>query len=511
MKPKQHCLAYTSINLARALINQIIIMKKKITILGYMLLAMTAFTMSCKKQELPQQAPPVQTSKIRFSFAALPGTPNGTIDLSAIVTIADINNQSMVTNKILPLSYENGYRTETIELPKGNYKLTKLIIINTAGIAHYAAPMVNSAKAVLVQKPLAMSIAVTDPITIPVEVLRIEATDSPESFGYPAGAFTGPSDARNFKISLRAAIKVGGILYDSIPSAFSIKLWDENGILHQKDTILPAGTNQLELPKSYTKYGFQMRKWGLTVDMTLLKNEVDESNIYILGGTMAAKKLKLATEYAFINGAFELKEKKLFDYDNEGRVKEVKYYTRSPYQAELKHTSTDLYYYIDNGVKVYHVDLNNGNTEPYNFLTFSVNSEGKRNRAEFNWITEHLTYENVYNNGGITMYFIAPDGTRTGSKTELNFKGGNCIEQKWVSPASVYSYRYGYDLNINPYVHMKWPDLYFENESKNNMLQKTTVDANGIEKLAGTFINSYDSDGFLTEVNRGTSKTIFTY
>lgn len=51
-------------------------MKKKSISIGYLLFAMVILSTSCKKQDLLQPAPPAQSTELRFSVAALPGTPN---------------------------------------------------------------------------------------------------------------------------------------------------------------------------------------------------------------------------------------------------------------------------------------------------------------------------------------------------------------------------------------------------------------------------------------------------
>lgn len=287
-------------------------------------------------------------------------------------------------------------------------------------------------------------------------------------------------------------------------------MWDEAGVLHQKDTLLPAGTNQINLPKSYAKYSFQMRKWGLTADLLLLKGGVDESTVYTMGGNKEAKKLKMATEYVFVNGAFELDRKKLFDYDEQGRLKEVKYYARSPYNPQLKHTSTDVFSYTGNKLKVYHVDVQNGSSEDNNYTAYTFDVQGKRTGSEYRYLTEYMIYKNIYSDQGVTLYALDANKNRTDAEVHLQFTGGNRVAVKWVSAVAVSIEHYTYDFNINPYAHMKYHDMFFENASKNNLLQTFSI-VNGVEKVAGTVQNSYDSDGYLSVANQGSSKTVLTY
>jgi hypothetical protein len=93
--------------------------------------------------------------------------------------------------KIELIPFGNSYLSQKIELPVGNFKLTKFIILNSNNRSIFATPVTGSLLANLVSKPLPIEFSISsNGVTqlIP-EVLPITQENTPSMFGYMAFGF----------------------------------------------------------------------------------------------------------------------------------------------------------------------------------------------------------------------------------------------------------------------------------------------------------------------------------
>jgi hypothetical protein len=83
--------------------------------------------------------------------------------------------------------------------------------------------------------------------------------------------------------------------------------------------------------------------------------------------------------------------------------------------------------------------------------------------------------------------------------------------------------KYYYDMNINPYVHMNWPDLFLSHNSKNNVAasQQSFYGSYPVA-VPRSYVYSYDNEGYPKELVREykspvtnqylyTTKTVYYY
>jgi hypothetical protein len=125
---------------------------------------------ACSKERIVQtpppgnggeSTPPVEKAMVRFvTNADLTGQPYHTSNLRAVVTIVNDKGQEVAKDKLLSLTLPNPVQTEAIELPIGSYKLTSFRMEYGSVNTHFATPITGSAKASLVQHPLAMDFKV---------------------------------------------------------------------------------------------------------------------------------------------------------------------------------------------------------------------------------------------------------------------------------------------------------------------------------------------------------------
>ncbi|MGZ8538877.1 MAG: hypothetical protein ACXWV9_11470, partial [Flavisolibacter sp.] len=210
-------------------------MRQSITKLFSLLFIISAFFAACTKPNLegpttpPPPPPPVPGSSGSIKFQAmvdLTGQPYHSSNLTAVVSIAKSTGEEVIKEKILTLDLATPVKTATIELPEGDYKITGFRMVYGTANTHFATPFAGSAKAGGVQKPLMIDFKVVKNVLteVPVEVLRVLEGEKPQQYGYPSGAFdNGESDANPYlKIKMKAIMKIGDIIYDSIPASLTI-------------------------------------------------------------------------------------------------------------------------------------------------------------------------------------------------------------------------------------------------------------------------------------------------
>jgi hypothetical protein len=124
---------------------------------------------------------------------------------------------------------------------------------------------------------------------------------------------------------------------------------------------------------------------------------------------------------------------------------------------------------------------------------------------------------------GIKIHYTYPSRTFD-MNYYMRFRGGNVIESSAAtSHNNTEVARCSYDFNINPYVHMKWPNLYLSNNTLNNMTsQQREYSGSYPTAYPYSFVYTYDADGYPSQVIKHfkspttgqhvfSTKTVFVY
>ncbi|GEM_PF-5144863 len=105
----------------------------------------------------------------------------------ALVSVEDELGNTVLDQEELPLiSLGKGFTTKEVQLPYGNYKVTRFVVLNDSDQVVYAAPITGSKLAALVSDPLPVHFEVgvsTTDETVPIEVLEVEPDANPGDFG----------------------------------------------------------------------------------------------------------------------------------------------------------------------------------------------------------------------------------------------------------------------------------------------------------------------------------------
>lgn len=512
---------------------------KPTTILIFFLLVLSA----CSKDDIITTPPPpppgngdgqipppaVEKTSIRFTTNAdLTGQPYHTSNLRAVVTIVNEKGEKVVKDKLLTVSLPNPVKTGTLELPVGNYKLTSFRLEYGSVHTHFVTPVAGSFKAVLVQRPLAMDFKAEKKGRgeVAVEVLRVQPGEKPMQYGYPSGAFDyGQEDANPYmKVKIKAIMKIGDIIYDSIPASIRITTWNDKGEMNTTYGHLKAGVNEVTVLKAAVKYEFLVSKWGTNDAMTLNRQDVDEATVHILGGSKEAKKLKSERVYKQVNGTDVSESKTDYFYDHLGNLLKIDYWLRkadnTPFLA-----MTDIFEY-SNGRATKIVRRNVENKSVLTTTSFSYDLQGKvtgisqdDNGFQTNAAVEYFYYDRKE----VKIHYTYP-----GKTNDLNYyltftRGNMTLSSAVTSNNNTELGRYDHDLNINPYIHMNWPNLFLSNSNKNNVTTQYN-EYHGSYPVASpySFQYTYDADGYPTQVIKNfkspvngnylfSTKTVFVY
>jgi hypothetical protein len=531
-------------------------MRQRITIPTSLLFFLMTIFAACSKKdiEIPKPIPvpnPVPTPNLpspidmgSFYFHAmvdLTGQPYHSSNLHAVVSIEKAGGEQVITDSMLVLNIGNPVKTATLQLPEGDYKLTGFRMVYGSVNTHFAAPFAGSAKASGVQKPLKMDFKVTKNVSsvIPVDVLRVQAGDKPQQYGYASGAFdNGQADASPyFKIKLKAIMQIGDVTYDSISASLRLTTWNDKGEMTTTYGSLQAGVNEIQLLKAATKFEFMVSKWGTHDAITLNRNQVDENTVYVLGGNKAAKKLKSERVYKIVDGKEVAEAQINYFYNNTGNLLKIDYWTKegvnTPYfpvtdwlggdYSSTYFPVTDLFEYSGGRVsKIRRVDIeSNTNLKE---TVFTYNAQGKLvnmvESADGFQTTAAITYLPAQQN--IAIQYNLPSGHSL--NYNMNFVNGNMsYSTASNSNGSLEQGSYSYDFSINPYLHMNWPTLFMNNISKNNITyQQKQSSGSYATAVPYSFFYKYDNDGYPVEVIKNyktypsgsfgfSTKTVFVY
>jgi len=145
-------------------------MKPTIFKLGFFLFFGNLLLISCRKPDdlvkpVPQTPPPVLSHSFQLTIDSIPDEPVASINnLFALVTLVNAQNEAVLTNKKLAISFNGKFKTPELELPAGNYRLTKFLLINESNKVRFVSPIENSAKANTVSKPISTPAAFIPPL-----------------------------------------------------------------------------------------------------------------------------------------------------------------------------------------------------------------------------------------------------------------------------------------------------------------------------------------------------------
>lgn len=328
-------------------------------------------------------------------------------------------------------------------------------------------------------------------------------------------------------LRLKMAILVGDVLYDSIPFTADITSFSGAGQVNHQTFHLPSGTNKLTLYGTHDRYLIKVSKWGVVDQVELTRTQLQTMGTLTLGGSKAARKLKMEESFTLAQAGAVARGKTIYKYDGSGRLLRAIYYQKMPHLAEMQFTLVDKFVYETSGRldRIDRFDARDTSFAPASYTAFNYDGQGRVVEIYNNQATEtaaRVRYgiENHYATVSIDYFY---DNNTSLSYTR-KFQGGNKVaDAARSSLGHSEGGTYTYDTNINPYIHMSWPDLYLSHESKNNMVTQQ-------KSYSGAYPSGdpykmeyrYDSEGYplekvttyrnvFTGADAYQMKTVYTY
>jgi hypothetical protein len=463
-------------------------MKSSIKFIPFILL-LFAF-LSCKKDQIdvpdvsiPDPADTTIQRNFKLLFVNLSEHWNSSESLTAYVTVENPQKPEKPIDLTSPVLFENQCGTPVIKLPKGSYKIQKVIIDDASGLTRFAVPVLGSPKAGQTGTPLAVSMILDAKIEkeVRLEVLSVGNADTPLSFGYPAGTFgKGPGDPEppmDKRVFIRTMIKVGEVVYDSIPAQLIVKSWDAREEMDYRIHYLAAGTQAIYLPAKAVRFQLSVSKWGSYAELRLTQAEVQDNAVYDIGGYVAAKKLKSVIETKIVGATSRPQTKTDYEYNANGEISQRLVWGKRDDLATYL-MQKDIFTYTNGNItSIRSYDEGNGLlktlTARYNAVGRVVAFEETSQAGKISAAASYLPLETrsgitqdyridvqyQYENGKFTDYY---------NKT---MRGGSVLHDIYVSNSgSTEEGTYDYDFCINPYALLKIPEMLFGQYTKHNMV-----------------------------------------
>jgi hypothetical protein len=277
--------------------------------------------------------------------------------------------------------------------------------------------------------------------------------------------------AQIITIGLQAVIRVGDLVYDQVPARLDLTTWDSSNKPYVRSIQLEPGKNDLNLDARHIRFQFKLTKWGQTDEMTLERDNIQPGMLYQMGGAAAVKKLKYEITAVWVEGAYRNESKSEYQYGNNGQLTAVKYYQRKKDGAP-EHTMTEHLIYTGNKVtEIQKVDVEGGLVEN---IFFTRDQQGKITamRKETGGITTSATVHYTPGTNGRVDVRILYRYSHNNRELTYNmmFVNGNLVSGAATNDLHQNELgRYAYDDQINPYVHLNWPDFNFGRSSRNNV------------------------------------------
>ena len=208
------------------------------------------FHNACDEDELS-----TPTGNVTFSVTNLRHDNNAGRSLETLppafllVDVDDENGNKLLVNRMMSLHpFGETYITENLELNKGNYKLAKFLVLDTAHTLIYATPLRGSDRGKYVNNPLPayFSIAENTETKVVPQVLAVSGNDTPGSFGYASFGFDVvriPPDINGIDLPVNIFYSQRNGSYDSYDSVYIALLNLNSAIVRKQRLTLESTTH----------------------------------------------------------------------------------------------------------------------------------------------------------------------------------------------------------------------------------------------------------------------------
>lgn len=453
---------------------------------------------SCQKNDtdsvngLPDPGDP--RSFIRFTVQ---GMPQAAATWFALLSIESNTASNSIENKKVKLSLESGkWVTDKLELPKGDYQLSKFIVVNAVDTAKYATPKAGTIRDGQVPQTLNLAFSLTEKgiKQQAVTVLPVAENTDPADFGYEAMDF-GLEEVMQVRATL--SIRVGEVWYDSLPGNLTVKATSITGKEWLREIPLHKGMNHVRIPANYHSYRFSMNQWDVQVQKDLAGSEVQANMLVELKGDRIPKLLKEQQTFIENAGGLIPDTRIEYNYDQAGRLREIKSYQRSTQVSGLHLNDVYKFRYLNKALDSILRSDAGGQATGYSAFEYTGNRISSiANQSYDQFMGGVYTYAVNNNNEQISADYVFHNGHSM--NYIMHFENGNKVSDQAISSTgAAESGVYEYDDYINPFHQLGWPDLFLSNSSKNNRTGEQKNYSGAIpQSVPYKYEYTYDADGY---------------
>ncbi|KAA0992080.1 hypothetical protein [Dyadobacter aurulentus] len=335
-----------------------------------------------------------------------------------------------------------------------------------------------------------------------------------------------PSDKR---ITIRPVIKVGQIVYDSIPVQLIVRSWDTKNEMDYKIYYLP-GPDDIYIPAKGARFHFTINKWGGQAERTFTQAELQDNASYTIGLQIEPKKIKSIVEVKIVEGKNTPLSKTDYEYAANGDItKRTIWGKRADFSNYIM--QTDLFAYT-NGDITSIKSYDEGN-KPVKTLTARYDNQHRVVALE-----EVKGLEKISAKAG---YFLLDtySGNQQAYRIDVQYhlengKYTDYYSRKMAAGRTIYDIYashnggneegyYDYDNSLNPYAHLRLPELNFsQHDMHNRTFPRKHYGHGRPEYEPYDYKYTYNPDGYPKELltkyrhtgskmDAYTMRTVFTY
>lgn len=448
-----------------------------------------------KNPDVPQPPSPVDSTT--YAMFTVSGVQLTGTRLYAVVSINNTSGQPVLQSKKVTLDYINGvYITDKIALPRGNYYLTKLLVLYASDTAAYAAPIALSAKAGGVNNPLPMAIGIqqTGINAFSAGVLKIMAGESAAAYGYADSDF---GNLAFIDLKVKLSIQVGAAMYEGIPGKLIIHATNAQGTQWTRELDMQQGETPVRVPDGFIQYSISVVKWNEQVQQQFSRANLQAGMLIGFTAIGVFKKLKEEKVYSESVTGLVPESRTVYQYNNSGKLSFITFYQRSTTTPGLAHVFNHQFQYRNNVLdSIVRTDANNTLT---GYTTFTYTAGRITTAKNKSYDQETIaSFEKHLNGNGYLLF--GQYHFYNGNSMSYNqvYEFGNKVSD--IAQSSLGGSelgQYTYDSNINPYYLMDYPDMYMSNGSKNNLLSQQKSYSGSIpSSVPYKYEYIYDEDGY---------------
>jgi hypothetical protein len=481
-----------------------------------MFLAAVAFV-GCDQDETPVDT----TGSIAFVVSGSglgAGKIAGFTPERLVVSVEDLDGKTILDNKIFALTpVEQGYSTESFKLGRGQYLVTKYLVLS-GQTAAYATPKTGAEKANLISEPLPIEFGVggNSQVYVAPKLVGISSEDVPGLFGYSDFGFDVPeAPAKEEWMSIRVKLEMilGGIYYPNIDAPVVVKAFDANEAIVWEEAFTYRGPepNDLKIKTGFSRYSIEFNKWGNTLHQKFIANDLWEGRVRegvvpltrVFQTEASPKKIKSSvTSWSKnVNGTIVMEPISKVKYEYlDGRIYLITNMTYNKNTGRFIDNSQTEVIYEGNRVKKLEVWLTE-ESSVYSETNYTYDDQGHATHIQHKTlqtgITTEVDLDYQYTDRVIKAIYRLSNGT--GFEYDMVVQHGSQKSDKTIKGAQLCSEAtYTYDKGVNPLKHLGYTDYLLRNYSISNRL---TEDPRYIgcafpSLVAESYDHEYDADGY---------------